>query len=59
MPIHAAEDHRVVSRYGVEVLARGKTLFGPERVVPTAAGNPFARLVLGQAHAESLLELGE
>ena len=43
VPVDPIKDGRMIASNGVDVSPRGCFLFGPQRVVPTAAYDPLAR----------------
>src|SRR5262249_18304567 len=59
MPVHAVEDRRMIAGDGVEVLANGRLLYGPQRMVPAAAGDPLAPRGRFGARGNALLHLVE
>ena len=57
--IDAREEHRIGCGNCVEVGARGIAAAGPERLVPSEAGDPFAGGAIFYGGANTLLEFGE
>ena len=57
--VHSGEDHGILGRDCVEIFASWVALIGPERLIPSEAGDPFAGFVIFQAFADALLELSE
>ena len=59
MAVEPAENHGMIRRDGIEILAGGKFLFRPQSVIPSAPENPFARFVILQARANPVLKFGD
>ena len=57
--IHAREEHGIRGGDCVEIGARGIAAAGPERLVPSEAGDPFTGSAIIYIRANALLEFGE
>src|SRR5437870_451067 len=59
MPGDVNEENGIVRRNRIDILARGKALFGPESVIPAGASDPFTGFCLRDGGGEALLHFGD